>query len=96
VLLSNVLPLPSTSTNDNHDSHNHPQASSYSENEGDPFGSVGLALILGFCLMLVVDQCSRAISVSSRGDVESSSSPHKRTFTATLGLVVHAAGTRLA
>jgi hypothetical protein len=58
----------------------------------DVFSSVGLALVLGFIFMLLVDQCSR--SRPSSRDLESSSSyPAKRSFTATLGLVVHAAGT---
>ena len=59
--------------------------------ETDPFGSVGLALVLGFCFMLLVDQCSRS-SGSSR-DIEASGlSVPRKSFTATLGLVVHAAG----
>lgn len=60
------------------------------EEPAEPFGSVGIALVLGFAFMMLVDQCSR--SRSSR-DVESTSYPPKRSFTATLGLVVHAAGT---
>jgi len=63
----------------------------YKNSNNDPFSSVGIALILGFTFMLVVDQCSR----SKSRDVESSVSayPPRRSFTATLGLVVHAAGT---
>lgn len=59
------------------------------EAAAEPFSSVGIALVLGFAFMMIVDQCSR--SRSSR-DIESTIHSQKRSFTATLGLVVHAAG----
>ncbi len=59
------------------------------EEAAEPFSSVGIALVLGFAFMMIVDQCSR--SRASR-DIESSIHSQKRSFTATLGLVVHAAG----
>lgn len=54
----------------------------------EPFSSVGIALVLGFAFMMLVDQCSRSRS----RDIESATYSQKRSFTATLGLVVHAAG----
>lgn len=75
--------------------HEQGHAHSGESSEAEALSSVGLALVLGFIFMLLVDQCSRSAS-SSRGggDLESSSSlSHaKKSFTATLGLVVHAAG----
>jgi zinc transporter 9 len=69
-----------------HHEHEH-GATTMSE---DALSSIGIALVLGFIFMLLVDQCSR--SGHSR-DLESSASHNtKRSFTATLGLVVHAAG----
>ncbi|CAG7719369.1 unnamed protein product, partial [Allacma fusca] len=66
----------------------------HSESEGDPFSSVGISLVFGFCFMLLVDQCSR--SRSSSRDVETPGSPSKRSFTATVGLVVHSAADGIA
>ena len=64
----------------------------HSEGEGDdnPFASVGISLVLGFCFMLLVDQCSR--SRSNSRDIEAVKPISTRSFTATVGLVVHAAG----
>lgn len=79
--------------------HEQGHAHSGESSEAEALSSVGLALVLGFIFMLLVDQCSRSAS-SSRGggDLESSSSlSHaKKSFTATLGLVVHAAADGIA
>jgi len=48
---------------------------------------IGLALVLGFIFMLLVDQ----IGSSRSRDPESGSARSSKSFTATLGLVVHAA-----
>ncbi|CAL8111021.1 unnamed protein product [Orchesella dallaii] len=58
------------------------------EESSEPFASVGIALVLGFAFMMLVDQCSRS---RSNRDIESSGFSQKKSFTATLGLVVHAA-----
>jgi len=52
--------------------------------------------VLGFCFMLLVDQCSRYGSSNSKDIESSSSSAPKRSFTATLGLVVHSAADGIA
>lgn len=46
--------------------------------------------------MLVVDQCGRIVSSSSRDPESSLANIPKRTFTATLGLLVHAAADGIA
>lgn len=85
--LLGVQPSPERLETHNH-AHDHPHE------EVDAFGSVGIALVLGFCFMLLVDQCSRR---STAKDIESSSpSAPQRSFTATLGLVVHAAADGIA
>ena len=69
------------------------EIANHSHNEdGDdnPFASVGISLVLGFCFMLLVDQCSR--SRSNSRDIEAVKPISTRSFTATVGLVVHAAG----
>ena len=76
---------PDQNSVDHNESHHHETHSA-----GDPFASVGMSLVLGFCFMLLVDQCSRS---SASRDVETGLAvAAKRSFTATLGLVVHAAG----
>lgn len=60
--------------------HSHTQAS-------DIHSLIGLSLVLGFLFMLLIDQLSMAKS----RDVESGGKGGERSFTATLGLVVHAA-----
>lgn len=81
------IPSPAGTDHDHsHSDHHHPTGTV----PEDAFSSIGLALVLGFIFMLLVDQCSR--SGASR-DLESSTTySTKRSFTATLGLVVHAAG----
>jgi len=93
VIPPGYIPSPqSHSDHHDHGSHSHSEGGSLQMDASDAFSSVGLALVLGFIFMLLVDQCSR--SRGSSRDVESPSSyhPSKRSFTATLGLVVHAAG----
>lgn len=50
----------------------------------DPMSVIGISLVLGFVFMLLVDQ----ISVNRNA----SKNPSERNITATIGLVVHAAG----
>lgn len=60
--------------------HSHSQAS-------DIHTLIGLSLVLGFVFMLLIDQLSMAKS----RDIEGGGKSAERSFTATLGLVVHAA-----
>nr|CAG4648913.1 EOG090X0EEU [Polyphemus pediculus] len=53
---------------------------------------IGLALVLGFIFMLLIDQ----IGTSKSRDPESGSPRNSKSFTATLGLVVHAAADGIA
>ncbi|XP_015920694.1 zinc transporter ZIP9 isoform X2 [Parasteatoda tepidariorum] len=58
----------------------------------EPHSVIGVALVLGFIFMLLIDQISSAHSLhSSTADVESSSKQDRHKITATIGLVVHAA-----
>lgn len=50
----------------------------------DPMSVIGISLVLGFVFMLLVDQ----ISINRNA----SKNPSERNITATIGLVVHAAG----
>lgn len=54
------------------------------ENHGDPMSVIGISLVLGFVFMLLVDQ----ISINRNA----AKNPSERNITATIGLVVHAAG----
>lgn len=54
------------------------------EPHGDPMAVIGVSLVLGFVFMLLVDQ----ISINRNA----SKNPSERNITATIGLVVHAAG----
>ncbi len=83
-----ISPSPLSSLHGDEKGHDHSSPGT------DAFSSVGLALVLGFIFMLLVDQCSRS-SGSNSGSLEGGMIPQsssKRSFTATLGLVVHAAG----
>lgn len=59
----------------------------------EPHNLVGPPLVLGFLLMLLIDQCSGG---HRKPDPESGSTKSHRSFTATLGLVVHAAADGIA
>lgn len=54
------------------------------ETQKDPMSVIGISLVLGFVFMLLVDQ----ISINRNA----SKNPSERNITATIGLVVHAAG----
>lgn len=54
------------------------------EVQSDPMSVIGISLVLGFVFMLLVDQ----ISISQNA----TKNPSERNITATIGLVVHAAG----
>ncbi|KAL2713913.1 zinc transporter ZIP9-A isoform X1 [Vespula squamosa] len=56
-----------------------PADSDHQQNDSDLHSLIGISLVLGFVFMLLVDQCTR------RGGGK------EKSFTATLGLVVHAA-----
>ncbi|KAK3907457.1 Zinc transporter ZIP9 [Frankliniella fusca] len=60
--------------------HSHDQLS-------DIHSLIGLSLVLGFIFMLLIDQ----ISMAKSRDIEGGGKGGERSFTATLGLVVHAA-----
>lgn len=60
--------------------HSHDQLS-------DIHSLIGLSLVLGFVFMLLIDQ----ISMAKSRDIEGGGKGGERSFTATLGLVVHAA-----
>lgn len=62
------------------EAHSHDQTS-------DIHAVIGLSLVLGFVFMLLIDQ----LSLSRSRDVEGGGKGGERSFTATLGLVVHAA-----
>nr|CAG4641238.1 EOG090X0EEU [Eulimnadia texana] len=76
------------------DNHEH-------EETGGLHTTIGAALVLGFIFMLLVDQIGSSRSrvncnVFFQKDVENGSSRSGRSFTATLGLVVHAAADGIA
>ncbi|GLH06923.1 Uncharacterized protein GBIM_12514 [Gryllus bimaculatus] len=75
------------SKDSNHAATNHATVplTSESSNHMEAHSLIGISLVLGFVFMLLVDQCS-----SRRRDVEGSLSV-ERNYTATLGLIVHAA-----
>ncbi|XP_046437254.1 zinc transporter ZIP9-like [Daphnia pulex] len=62
------------------------------EHEEGIHSVIGLALVLGFVFMLLIDQ----IGTSKSRDPESGTSRNSRSFQATLGLVVHAAADGIA
>lgn len=59
-------------------------ASHHGTQRSDPMSVIGVSLVLGFVFMLLVDQ----ISISRNAN----KNPADRNITATIGLVVHAAG----
>ncbi|XP_054712036.1 LOW QUALITY PROTEIN: zinc transporter ZIP9-like [Uloborus diversus] len=60
----------------------------------EPHSVIGVALVLGFVFMLLIDQISSHGRVSQ--DPESSMKPDRQKITATIGLVVHAAADGIA
>lgn len=97
--LSSRKPGDATLTSGNGASHGHTHDELHSKLEAiDPRSLVGITLVLGFLFMLLVDQLisqhrhRKALPVVV-SDPENSSVVHShgRSFTATLGLVVHAA-----
>jgi len=69
---------------DNH--HHHDEGEDHAENPVPHL--IGVSLVLGFIFMLVIDQVA---SSRSRGDIEGGGRKGNVSWTATLGLVVHAA-----
>ena len=78
-----------------HSSHHHDGTDSTEHHEEENPGHhlIGVALVLGFIFMLVIDQV--ASSRSSKADLESGRA-RSVSWTATLGLVVHAAADGIA
>jgi len=66
--------------------HHHEEGEEHAENPVPHL--IGVSLVLGFIFMLVIDQVA---SSRSRGDVEGGGKKGNVSWTATLGLVVHAA-----
>ncbi|CAB3992066.1 zinc transporter ZIP9 isoform X1 [Paramuricea clavata] len=63
--------------------------------EVEPHALIGISLCLGFVFMLLVDHCSGGHS-HAPADVESNGRQNRGSFTATIGLVVHAAADGIA
>ena len=78
-----------------HSSHHHDgtESTEHQEVENPGHHLIGVALVLGFIFMLVIDQA--ASSRSSKADLESGRA-RSVSWTATLGLVVHAAADGIA
>jgi len=72
--------------------HTPHQAGVNNQGGGEFHAIIGVALVLGFVFMLLIDQ----IGSSHSRDPESGSSRSSRSFTATLGLIVHAAADGIA
>ncbi|GFR14930.1 zinc transporter ZIP9 [Trichonephila clavata] len=62
----------------------------------EPHSVIGLALVLGFIFMLLIDQISSSHSRHPVSDLESSLKQDRQKITATIGLVVHAAADGIA
>lgn len=62
----------------------------------EPHSVIGLALVLGFIFMLLIDQISSSHSRHQVSDLESSLKQDRQKITATIGLVVHAAADGIA
>ena len=72
--------------------NNHQQHTDHEDEENPAHHLIGVSLVLGFLFMLVIDQ---AASTTSRQDVEGGRT-RSVDWTATLGLVVHAAADGIA
>lgn len=72
------------------DSHHH----DHSDEEDGLHSIIGLSLVLGFVFMLLIDQIGTCRA--NNRDPESGGSRNSKSFTATLGLVVHAAADGIA
>ncbi|XP_035220319.1 zinc transporter ZIP9-like isoform X1 [Stegodyphus dumicola] len=62
----------------------------------EPHSVIGVALVLGFIFMLLIDQISSSHGRKQAPDVEGSMKPDRHKITATIGLVVHAAADGIA
>lgn len=78
------LALESQSHSDVHSVHPLNEGNNVKDVHKDPMSVIGISLVLGFVFMLLVDQ----IAVNQNAN----KSPSERNITATIGLVVHAAG----
>lgn len=75
-------------------SEGHSHAANEGKGEMEPHNLVGPPLVLGFLLMLLIDQCSGGHRKPA--DPENGNTRGHRSLTATLGLVVHAAADGIA
>ncbi|GIY88136.1 zinc transporter ZIP9 [Caerostris extrusa] len=64
--------------------------------EFEPHSVIGVALVLGFVFMLLIDQISSSHSRHQVSDIESPVKQDRQKITATIGLVVHAAADGIA
>ncbi|XP_068202253.1 zinc transporter ZIP9 isoform X2 [Palaemon carinicauda] len=91
--LFNTSPSPKGAASPSSEGHGHDHAHGGEENM-EPHNLVGPPLVLGFLLMLLIDQCSGG---HRKADAENGSTRGSRSsLTATLGLVVHAAADGIA
>ena len=72
-----------------HEEHEH----KHGHDMGEEHNMIGISLVFGFVFMLLVDQIGGSLHSHSHGEPELTGTVQNRNkITATLGLVVHAAG----